>query len=186
LSNPWWANWNQWIFKCKYYKNFYEKNYIIVSNILLNQTSIQISLQHLIILCHMDNSCIVLLCLLFSTFLLIWFLTNRSYGDIIEALYMQEVAPPEQPLYARVVIRSRAVHMVDYLLESTNKVKLSINGKHAWARKYLRKGNKSPRERSPLTSRAPSPTSASHFCWTSICWNVFRCFNYEKMLRFCC
>jgi len=41
---------------------------------------------------------------------------------------MQEVAPPEQPLYARVVIRSRAVHMVDYLLESTNKVKLSIMG----------------------------------------------------------
>ncbi|BAT96223.1 hypothetical protein VIGAN_08312700 [Vigna angularis var. angularis] len=64
---------------------------------------------------------------------------SRRYGDIVEELYMQEVVPPDQPLYARVVIRSKAVHMVDYLLESTNKVKLSINGKHAWARKYLRK-----------------------------------------------
>ncbi|CAJ1967846.1 unnamed protein product [Sphenostylis stenocarpa] len=85
---------------------------------------------------------------------------SRRYGDIIEALYMQDVVPPEQPLYARVVIRARAVHMVDYLLESTNKVKLCINGKHAWARKYLRKGNKSPKAKSPVTSRAPSPSSA--------------------------
>ncbi|ESW17440.1 hypothetical protein PHAVU_007G239900 [Phaseolus vulgaris] len=85
----------------------------------------------------------------------------RRYGDIVEALYMQEVVPPDQPLYARVVIRSRAIHLVDYLLESTNKVKLSINGKHAWARKYLRKGNKSPRDKSPVTSRPPSPTSSA-------------------------
>lgn len=84
--------------------------------------------------------------------------TNRRYGDIVEELYMQEVVPPDQPLYARVVIRSNAVHMVDYLLESSNKVKLSINGKHAWARKYLRKGNKSPKEKSSLT-----PTSATQF-----------------------
>nr|KYP53637.1 hypothetical protein KK1_024532 [Cajanus cajan] len=67
---------------------------------------------------------------------------SRMYGDIVEALHMQDVVPPEQPLYARVVIRAEAMHMIDHILESTNKVKLSINGKHAWARKYVRKDNK--------------------------------------------
>ncbi|KAK7393093.1 hypothetical protein VNO78_21546 [Psophocarpus tetragonolobus] len=65
---------------------------------------------------------------------------TRRYGDIIETLHMQEVVPTEQPLYARVVIRAEAIHMIDHFLESTNKVKLSINGKHAWARKYIRRG----------------------------------------------
>ncbi|TKY53531.1 hypothetical protein E2542_SST25065 [Spatholobus suberectus] len=85
---------------------------------------------------------------------------SRRYGDIIEAIYMQDVVPPEQPLYARVVICAEAVHLIDHFLASTNKVKLSINGKHAWARKYVRKGNKSPKAKSPRTSRAPSPSSA--------------------------
>ncbi|TKY53530.1 hypothetical protein E2542_SST25064 [Spatholobus suberectus] len=84
-------------------------------------------------------------------------LFSRRYGDIIEALYMQDVVPLEQPLYARVVIRAEAAHMIDRFLESTNKVKLSINGKHAWARKYV---PKSPKAKSPMTSRAPSPSSA--------------------------
>ncbi|XP_020229221.1 uncharacterized protein LOC109810223 [Cajanus cajan] len=87
----------------------------------------------------------------------------RMYGDIVEALHMQDVVPPEQPLYARVVIRAEAIHMIDHILESTNKVKLSINGKHAWARKYVRKDNKSTIEKSPVTSRAPSPSSIKTF-----------------------
>ncbi|KAH1261628.1 hypothetical protein GmHk_02G004446 [Glycine max] len=74
------------------------------------------------------------------------------YGDIIEAFCMQDVVPPEQPLYARLVIRAEAIHIIDHFLESSNKVKLSINGKHAWARKYFRKGNKSLKEKSPMTS----------------------------------
>ncbi|KAK7393090.1 hypothetical protein VNO78_21543 [Psophocarpus tetragonolobus] len=80
---------------------------------------------------------------------------TRRYGDIIEALHMQDVVPPDQPLYARIVIRAELSHMIDHLLESTNKVKLSINGKHAWARKYLRKGNKSPKAKSPTSERLP-------------------------------
>lgn len=92
----------------------------------------------------------------FST---LYFLSNRAYGNIVEALYMQDVAPSEQPLYACVVIHEKDVHMVNRLLESKNKVKLSINGKHAWARKYVPKGNKSPQTKSPTTSRAPSPSS---------------------------
>jgi len=81
-----------------------------------------------------------------------FFLSNRRYGDIIEAFCMQDVVPPEQPLYARLVIRAEAIHIIDHFLESSNKVKLSINGKHAWARKYFRKGNKSLKEKSPMTS----------------------------------
>lgn len=116
-----------------------------------------------------------------TLFLLHFFLSNRRYGDIIEAFHMQDVVPPQQPLYARIVIRTEAIQFIDHLLESTNKVKLSINGKHAWARKYVRKGNKSP-----MTSRAPSPTSTRPSYWWSISWNWFRCFNYEKMLKLCC
>ncbi|RDX75434.1 hypothetical protein CR513_44676, partial [Mucuna pruriens] len=54
---------------------------------------------------------------------------------------MQDVALPEQPLYARIVVRAESIHIFDNFFERTNKVKLSINGKHAWARKYLSKGS---------------------------------------------
>uniref|UniRef100_A0A803MTR7 Uncharacterized protein n=1 Tax=Chenopodium quinoa TaxID=63459 RepID=A0A803MTR7_CHEQI len=62
---------------------------------------------------------------------------NRSFGDIIEALHMQEVGEDEQPLYARLVVRdARAMETV---LSDVGKSKFTINGKHVWARKYVRK-----------------------------------------------
>nr|KYP53640.1 hypothetical protein KK1_024535 [Cajanus cajan] len=64
---------------------------------------------------------------------------SRRYGNIIEALLMQDVAPPDQPVYACVVIRAEAIHMIEHFLESTKSVRLYINGKHAWATKYVPK-----------------------------------------------
>lgn len=70
---------------------------------------------------------------------------------------MQEVQPNEQPLYARLVVRPEAINMIDGLLDGTSRVKFSINGKHVWARRYFRKGNKSPASTSsPVTSGPPS------------------------------
>lgn len=77
---------------------------------------------------------------------------------MIEEVYMQEVEMTEQPLYARLVVRWNAVHLIDRVLEGRVKVKFSINGKHVWARKYVRKTTKSP-PNSP--SASPSSSSSS-------------------------
>lgn len=72
---------------------------------------------------------------------------------------MQDVQPTEQPLFARMVVRPEAMNMIDSFLEGTGRVKFAINGKHVWARRYVRKGNKSPKATSPVTSRPPSPSA---------------------------
>ncbi|KAJ1428910.1 hypothetical protein SESBI_08624 [Sesbania bispinosa] len=61
-----------------------------------------------------------------------------AYGDCIEALYMQEVQPIEQPLYARVVFHE--ICTIDMVLKGAAKAKFTINGKHVWARKFVPKG----------------------------------------------
>ncbi|CAL0333450.1 unnamed protein product [Lupinus luteus] len=80
---------------------------------------------------------------------------SRRYGDVIESIFMQEVPEHEQPLYARLVVRPGAINMIDGLLDGTSRMKFVINGKHVWARRYLRKGNKSPQ-----TSSYDSPFGA--------------------------
>ncbi|KAF7811634.1 uncharacterized protein G2W53_032610 [Senna tora] len=75
---------------------------------------------------------------------------SRRFGDVIEGIYMQEVPLMEQPLYARLVVRSNAINVIDVFLEGTGTVKFCINGKHVWARKYVRK--------SPSPSHSPSPS----------------------------
>lgn len=69
---------------------------------------------------------------------------------------MQEVTEEDQPLYARLVVKSSKVIRV--ILEGMTKAKFSINGKHAWARKYVRK---SPRLSSPPQPSSPSPQPLS-------------------------
>ncbi|KDP46151.1 hypothetical protein JCGZ_06662 [Jatropha curcas] len=77
----------------------------------------------------------------------------RKYGDCIEAIHMQEVLGEDQPLYARLVVYSPTI--IHVVLEGKNKAKFSINGKHVWARKYVRKN-----PRSSLSPPQPaSPTS---------------------------
>lgn len=52
---------------------------------------------------------------------------------------MQEVNPPKQSLYARLVVRPEAMDVIDHFLDYNSRMKFSINGKHVWARKYIRK-----------------------------------------------
>lgn len=64
---------------------------------------------------------------------------------------MQDVPVNAQPLYARVVFRS--ISIIPLILNNTEKRKFEINGKHAWARKYVPKRNRSP----------PPPAAAAGF-----------------------
>lgn len=66
----------------------------------------------------------------------------RSFGDVIETLNMQEVGEKEQPLYARLVVRDATA--MEVVLSRQGRSKFSINGKHVWARKYVRKNPNSP------------------------------------------
>ncbi|KAL9165455.1 hypothetical protein ABFS82_06G172000 [Erythranthe guttata] len=65
---------------------------------------------------------------------------TRRFGDFIEDMIMQEVGEEEQVLYARMVSRSTAV--IEAIVRG-NKAKYSINGKHVWARKYVKKSTSS-------------------------------------------
>lgn len=78
---------------------------------------------------------------------------------MVEAVIMQEVTGvEEQPLYARMVIRPQCFYMMEAILEGTTaKSKFCINGKHLWARKYVRKISKSPPTISPATSLPNDP-----------------------------
>ncbi|KAA8523323.1 hypothetical protein F0562_009746 [Nyssa sinensis] len=62
---------------------------------------------------------------------------TRSFGKCVESLYMQEVPPNEQSLYARIVFFSASA--IDMILNGQEKVKYNINGKHIWARKFVPK-----------------------------------------------
>ncbi|KAK4280044.1 hypothetical protein QN277_011720 [Acacia crassicarpa] len=90
----------------------------------------------------------------------------RRYGDVIEGVLMQEVASvEEQPLYARMVLRPEFIHMMEVILEGpARKSKFCINGKHLWARKYVRKTTKllSPAI-SPATSLPNIPRESIRF-----------------------
>lgn len=60
---------------------------------------------------------------------------------------MQDVEPPEQPLYARLVIYPEAKPVIEHFLGGKNgKVKFVINGKHVWARNFFRRAPTSPNE----------------------------------------
>ncbi|KAF3614622.1 hypothetical protein FXO38_35551 [Capsicum annuum] len=63
---------------------------------------------------------------------------TRKFGEDVEAVYMQEVTEEEQALYARLVTRSPAA--LEAIVEG-GKAKYNINGKHVWARKYVKKQN---------------------------------------------
>ncbi|XP_024200601.1 uncharacterized protein LOC112203936 [Rosa chinensis] len=66
------------------------------------------------------------------------FLKRKKYGEFFDAIHMQEVqVADQQPLYARLVVRSAS--FIPVVLEGQSKAKFSINGKHVWARKYVKK-----------------------------------------------
>lgn len=62
------------------------------------------------------------------------------YGDFIESIFMQPVDPENQPLFARIVARSPSMVSVVVDRDGTDgKSKYYINGKHVWARKYVKR-----------------------------------------------
>ncbi|KAK4403843.1 hypothetical protein Sango_0752900 [Sesamum angolense] len=88
---------------------------------------------------------------------------TRRFGDFIEELIMQEVGEDEQVLYARMVARSPAV--IEGIVGG-NKAKYSINGKHVWARKYVKKQHQQqsrspPRQDSTSQQQQGSSSSPS-------------------------
>lgn len=62
---------------------------------------------------------------------------NRTYGNCIESLQMQQVEPNEQSLFARIVFHSASI--IDVVLNGMARVKFTINGKHVWMRKFVAK-----------------------------------------------
>ncbi|KAK6933277.1 hypothetical protein RJ641_036233 [Dillenia turbinata] len=63
---------------------------------------------------------------------------TRRHGDIIEAILMQDLKEGDQQvLYARLVVHQ--LSMIDLVLEGKTKAKFVINGKHVWARKFVKR-----------------------------------------------
>ncbi|KAG5570883.1 hypothetical protein H5410_060649 [Solanum commersonii] len=62
------------------------------------------------------------------------------FGDNIESIIMQDVKCNEQALYARIVLVTPEI--VESILKDESKVKFSINGKHVWMRKYVKRNGK--------------------------------------------
>ncbi|KAA8534326.1 hypothetical protein F0562_031847 [Nyssa sinensis] len=75
---------------------------------------------------------------------------NNELGDLLSRINLE---PDEQVLYARLVARSSSI--IGVVLDGHSKAKFSINGKHVWARKYVKKHPKSPQQ---VTS-PPQPAS---------------------------
>ncbi|XP_057981091.1 uncharacterized protein LOC131166511 [Malania oleifera] len=67
---------------------------------------------------------------------------HRVINFVISLYIWQEVTGEEQVLYARLVVHSPAV--IEVALDGQSKAKFSIEGKHVWGRKYIRKRSKSP------------------------------------------
>ncbi|XP_009147908.1 uncharacterized protein LOC103871416 [Brassica rapa] len=64
---------------------------------------------------------------------------TRIFGEVIETILMQEVEENEQPLFARMVLKMECASKMDDIVGPGNKRKFTIDGKHVWARKYVRK-----------------------------------------------
>ncbi|XP_010479362.1 PREDICTED: uncharacterized protein LOC104758228 [Camelina sativa] len=63
---------------------------------------------------------------------------TKRFGDVIGAIEMQQVEG-EQPLFAKLVLKPSCALMMEEIVSARFKNKFTINGKHVWARKYVRK-----------------------------------------------
>ncbi|KAL0722974.1 hypothetical protein Bca4012_037573 [Brassica carinata] len=63
---------------------------------------------------------------------------TRKFGEVIEAIVMQEVGMNEQPLFAKMVLKMQYASKIEEIVTPRNKNKFTIDGKHVWARKYVR------------------------------------------------
>ncbi|XP_047325979.1 uncharacterized protein LOC124929618 [Impatiens glandulifera] len=82
------------------------------------------------------------------------------FGEIIEDLIMQDVPLEEQPLYARMLVHSS--NEVEKVLGGQNRVRFTINGKHVYGRKYVKRNPKATTSSvSHKNSPPPSPAAAT-------------------------
>ncbi|KAI3758018.1 hypothetical protein L6452_05564 [Arctium lappa] len=83
---------------------------------------------------------------------------TRNFGDFIEAIYMHDVGSDEQSLYARVVVCLPSVVKTIVMRDGPNgKSKYNINGKHVWARKYVKKKPVKVLSTQPETTEVTTP-----------------------------
>ncbi|OVA00096.1 hypothetical protein BVC80_1453g18 [Macleaya cordata] len=61
----------------------------------------------------------------------------RSFGDCVEAIHMQEVDPNEQPLYARLILRSTSI--IPLILDGKERVKFVLDGRHMRVRRFVQR-----------------------------------------------
>ncbi|XP_025792418.1 uncharacterized protein LOC112873624 [Panicum hallii] len=60
---------------------------------------------------------------------------NSVFGPCVETVMVEKVAPGQQPVYGRVVLRSAA--MIPVVLDGRQTAKFLIKGRHLWARIYI-------------------------------------------------
>ncbi|CDY20885.1 BnaC05g26070D [Brassica napus] len=62
---------------------------------------------------------------------------TRKFGEVIEAIVMQEVQENEQPLFARMVLKMEYASKIEEIVTPMNKNKFTIDGKHVLVRKFF-------------------------------------------------
>ncbi|KAH0926138.1 hypothetical protein HID58_018394, partial [Brassica napus] len=62
---------------------------------------------------------------------------TRKFGEVIEAIVMQEVQENEQPLFARMVLKMEYASKIEEIVTPMNKNKFTIDGKHVCVRKFF-------------------------------------------------
>ncbi|CAH8337214.1 unnamed protein product [Eruca vesicaria subsp. sativa] len=63
---------------------------------------------------------------------------TRKFGEVIETIVMDEGKENKQPLFARMVLKMQYASKIKEIVTPINKKKFTIDGKHVWARKYVR------------------------------------------------
>ncbi|KAK1396359.1 hypothetical protein POM88_006222 [Heracleum sosnowskyi] len=83
----------------------------------------------------------------------IWGFFTRRFGNFIKAIHFEEVQEGVQALYARMVAQNCSV--LPLICGVNVRTKYVINGKHVWAKKYVRKHHTPPPRLSSSTADPP-------------------------------
>ncbi|CAF2097927.1 uncharacterized protein LOC103868744 [Brassica rapa] len=62
---------------------------------------------------------------------------TRKFGEVIEAIVMQEAQENEQPLFARMVLKMEYASKIEEIVTPMDKNKFTIDGKHVWVHKFF-------------------------------------------------
>lgn len=86
-----------------------------------------------------------------------FYVCNRIFGQFIEEIHMQEVLSDEQPLFARMVCRSSSI--IPKIAPPGTKSMYSINGKHIYAKKFVRSKKSGKKNKKSNGSTSQSATN---------------------------